>query len=129
MSVKLDQSLDEILSSRRQTARRGGRGGRRAANSDRASAVAPVGGVKKTTRTTRGSARAVVPSGPASGTGDSKIIVSNLVCGVNLLLIKIPLTICPSLPTSTRFRSRYVELEATVFLDFPRQLLHGRRYC
>lgn len=85
MSDKLDQSLDEILNSRRQTARHG-RGGRRAPSSAKPSVAAPVGGVKKNTRTTRGSVRAAVPSGPAAGSGDSKIIVSNLVCDCNLPL-------------------------------------------
>ena len=79
MSEKLDQSLDEILSTRRKTARRGGRGGRRAPNPANAT-VAPIGGIKKNTRVTRGTVKTGVPSGPAAGSGDSKIIVSNLVC-------------------------------------------------
>lgn len=82
MTDKLDQSLDEILNSRRQTSRRG-RGGRRAPNSAKPTVAAPVGGVKKNTRTVRGGVRAAVPSGPAAGNGDSKIIVSNLVCDRN----------------------------------------------
>ena len=81
MSEKLDQSLDEILSTRRHSARRGGRGGRRTTNPAKATATAPVGGIKKSTKTARGNVRAVVPSGPAAGNGDSKIIVSNLVSG------------------------------------------------
>lgn len=79
MSGKLDQSLDEILNSRRQTARRG-RGGRQGSNLAKANASAPVGGIKKNVRTTRGAGRAVVPSGPLAAHGESKIIVSNLVC-------------------------------------------------
>lgn len=79
MSEKLDQSLDEILSTRRKTARRGGRGGRRAPNPSKAT-VAPIGGIKKNTRVARGSVKTGVPSGPSAGSGDSKIIVSNLVC-------------------------------------------------
>ena len=79
MSGNLDKSLDEILSTRRNTARRG-RGGRRVPNAARKSAAAPVGGVKKATKETpRTSGRSSVPSGPAGGSGDSKIIVSNLV--------------------------------------------------
>ncbi len=80
MSGKLDQSLDEILSTRRQTARRGR--GRRApipGKMNGATATAPVGGIKKTTKNTRASGRATVPTGPAAGNGESKIIVSNLV--------------------------------------------------
>lgn len=79
MPGKLDQSLDEILSTRRKT---GGRGrGRRVPNAaTRITTAAPVGGVQKTTKVAkRGGAKAVVPNGPAAGTGDSKIIVSNLV--------------------------------------------------
>ncbi|KAA6406791.1 MAG: rna recognition motif containing [Lasallia pustulata] len=84
MSGKLDQSLDEILSSRRQSARGRGRG-RRAPNPARtngATVAVPVGGIKKTSKTTRGGAKAAVPSGPAVS-GDSKIIVSNLPPDVN----------------------------------------------
>ena len=85
MSGKLDQSLDEILSSRRQTARRGGRGGNRAANTSKRTVAAPVGGIKKNiSRTSRGTGRPIVPSGPADGVGGSKIIVSNLVCLTHL---------------------------------------------
>ena len=79
MSEKLDQSLDEILGSRRGNARRG-RGGRRVASSARTTVAAPVGGIKKNTKVGRGGpAKAAVPSGPAAGNGESKIIVSNLV--------------------------------------------------
>lgn len=83
MSGKLDQSLDEILSSRRHSARRGGRGGNRNTNASKRNVAPPVGGIKKnhiTTRNARGAGRQVVPSGPADGAGASKIIVSNLVC-------------------------------------------------
>ena len=73
MSGKLDQSLDEILSTRRNTAR-----GRPVRRGTRTRAVAaPVGGVQKNTKTvakttTKGAAA-------AAGGLDSKIIVSNLV--------------------------------------------------
>ena len=76
MASKLDQSLDEILTTRKAGARRGGRG-RRAVTGNR---NAPSGGVKKNTAApTRSSGRtnstaALVPAGK-----DSKIIVSNLV--------------------------------------------------
>ena len=79
MSAKLDQSLDEILSTRK-TPRGRGRG-RRAPNTARTNgaAAAPVGGIQKTARSTRGSARAAAPTGPTAGSGESKVIVSNLV--------------------------------------------------
>lgn len=81
MSGKLDQSLDEILSTRRKTAgRRGGRGGRRAGNGTKAATAAPVGGIQKNSRSAKvAPAKSAVPSGPAAGNGESKIIVSNLV--------------------------------------------------
>lgn len=78
MSGKLDQSLDQILSTRRSSARRG-RGGRRTPNPAKAHVTAPVGGIKKNTKLTKGAGRAMVPSGPAAGNGESKIIVSNMV--------------------------------------------------
>ena len=79
MSSKLDQGLDDIISSNRTGRGRGrGRGGRRVAS--KATTTAPVGGVKKNTRSaTRGTVRASVPTGPANGSGESKVIVSNLV--------------------------------------------------
>ncbi len=81
MSGKLDQSLDEILSTRRKTAgRRGGRGGRRVGTATKTAIAAPVGGIQKNTRGAKAApAKSVVPSGPAAGNGESKIIVSNLV--------------------------------------------------
>lgn len=94
MSGKLDQSLDEILSSRRHSARRGGRGAYRHTNTNRRTVAPPVGGIKKnhaTTRNTRGAGRQVVPSGPADGVGASKIIVSNLVSITSLSLSRIQL--------------------------------------
>lgn len=78
MSGKLDQSLDQILNTRRSSARRG-RGGRRAPNSTKIHVAVPVGGIKKNTKPTKGAGRATVPSGPAAGNGESKIIVSNMV--------------------------------------------------
>lgn len=83
MSGKLDQSLDEILSTRRKSATgRGGRG-RRVPNSGRKATIPPVGGVgKKTHLVGRAAVKGSAPSGPASGLG-SKIIVSNLPPDVN----------------------------------------------
>ena len=80
MSGKLDQSLDDILKTSRRSAPKGarGRGGRRVGHPGRpAAAAAPVGGVKKTVKQAKGTGKAV-PTGP-SGSGESKIQVSNLV--------------------------------------------------
>ncbi|MCJ1456341.1 hypothetical protein MMC28_006702 [Mycoblastus sanguinarius] len=87
MSGKLDQSLDDILSTRRNTARRG-RGGRRGPNTTRVATATPVGGIQKNVRGTKAAAKVAVPSGPAAGNGDSKIIVSNLPPDVNEVQIK-----------------------------------------
>lgn len=75
MSGKLDQSLDEILSTRRAGGTRG-RASRRPRAGRAAAAAAPVGGVKKNTKQ---AAKAPVPSGPAGRSGEGKISVSNLV--------------------------------------------------
>lgn len=78
MSGNLDKSLDEILSTRRNTARRGR--ARRAPNTTRKTTAAPVGGVSKAARNApKPAGKTSVPSGPSSGHGESKIIVSNLV--------------------------------------------------
>ena len=88
MSGKLDQSLDEILSTRRKTAGRRGRGVRRAGAGTKAAAAAPVGGVQKNARLAKTApAKSAVPSGPAAGNGESKIIVSNLVRPLESLVI------------------------------------------
>lgn len=85
MSGKLDQSLDEILSTNKRSVVRGkGRGNRRVSQPGRAAAVAaPVGGVKKNLRQAKGAVKAT-PTGPAAS-GDSRIQVSNLV-GTSYLL-------------------------------------------
>lgn len=88
MSGKLDQSLDEILSTRRKTAGRRGRGVRRAGAGTKAAAAAPVGGIQKNVRVAKTApAKSAVPSGPAAGNGESKIIVSNLVRLLEMLTI------------------------------------------
>jgi THO complex subunit 4 len=81
MSGKLDQSLDEILSTQKGSVRgRGPRRGRRVAQAGRTTAVvaAPVGGVKKSAKQPKGAVKSV-PTGPSGGSGDSRIQVSNLV--------------------------------------------------
>ena len=75
---KLDQSLEDILDTRKKTAGRRGRG-RRVPNGARVTTAAPSGGVQKKAKAANGVAKVVVPVGPAAGSGDSKIIVSNLV--------------------------------------------------
>ncbi len=78
MSAKLDMALDDVVMTER-TARRGrGRGrARRAPNAARK--AAPVGGIQKNTKATKGPMKPVVPNGRVSGGRESKIIVSNLV--------------------------------------------------
>ena len=86
MSMNLDKSLDEILSTRRDTTRRGrGRGGRRGGAAGRKPTAAPAGGVGKNTRSAaRPGPKAPVPNGPGAASGESKIIVSNLVSHMSL---------------------------------------------
>jgi THO complex subunit 4 len=80
MSGKLDQSLDEILSTQKSVRGRGTRRGRRAPQAGRTTAViaAPVGGVKKNPKQAKGAVKAI-PTGPSGGNGESRIQVSNLV--------------------------------------------------
>jgi len=86
MSTKLDQPLDQIVNSRRQSARRGAR--RRTGIGAKSSATqAPVGGVKKVTRITKTAGKGA-PSGQSSGLTESKIIVSGLPPDVNEANIK-----------------------------------------
>ncbi|KAK2001266.1 hypothetical protein LX36DRAFT_708669 [Colletotrichum falcatum] len=85
MSGKLDQSLDEILSTQR---RAGGRRSQRRSTGGRPAAAAPVGGVQKTSKPARAAANKPNAAKPAQGTGDSKVIVSNLPKDVNEQQIK-----------------------------------------
>ncbi|KAI1083740.1 RNA recognition domain-containing protein [Whalleya microplaca] len=77
MSGKLDQSLDEILSTQRRGA--GGRGGRRSVrrSAGRPTTTAPVGGVQKTSKP-RAASTKQTPAKTAGGSGESKVVVSNL---------------------------------------------------
>ncbi|KAG5927261.1 hypothetical protein E4U42_002412 [Claviceps africana] len=74
MSSKLDKPLDEIVSAKRQSARNRRSTQRRSPGSKPS---APIGGVQKNSKPVRGTA---VKPGPAkaNGTGESKVIVSNL---------------------------------------------------
>ncbi|KAI0013217.1 RNA recognition domain-containing protein [Xylariaceae sp. FL0662B] len=78
MSGKLDQSLDEILSTQRRGA--SGRGGRRSVrrSAGRPATTAPVGGVQKTSKQPRAAAAKQAPAKTAGGSGESKVVVSNL---------------------------------------------------
>ena len=81
MSGKLDQSLDEILSTqRRGKSNARGRGGRRSAGGKPAN-VAPAGGIQKNTKPARNAGKQA-PAKNAGLTGESKIVVSNLVSRV-----------------------------------------------
>lgn len=71
MSSKLNKSLDEILS----TQQRRRRATRRAASRP---TIAPVGGIQKSTKPARNAAKPA-PAKNAGATGESKIMVSNLV--------------------------------------------------
>lgn len=86
MSGKMNQSLDEILSSQRRNATRGRAAQRR--SSGRPSKAAPVGGVQKTAKPARGTAGKPAPTRATGTIGDSKIVVSNLPKDVSEAQIK-----------------------------------------
>jgi len=77
MSGKLDQSLDEILSTQRRNAGRR-RGPARRASAGNKAPTAPAGGIQKKTQPAR-SASKPTPKKGSGVTGESKIVVSNLV--------------------------------------------------
>lgn len=77
MSGKLDQSLDEILSTQRRAA--GGRRPNQRRSARRAVTAAPVGGVQKTSKQPRAAAAKQIPAKAAGVHGESKVVVSNLV--------------------------------------------------
>lgn len=78
MSGKLDQSLDEILSTQRRNATKR-RSSRRTAIGNRPAPTAPAGGIQKKPQTARNAANPK-PTKGSGLTGESKIMVSNLVC-------------------------------------------------
>ncbi|CAG8949615.1 hypothetical protein HYFRA_00007848 [Hymenoscyphus fraxineus] len=93
MSGKLDQSLDEILSStnRRSSVRGGAKGSavtRRSRRTAKPTVAPPVGGVKKPQRGGKTGAKAI-PTGPSGLSGESKILVSNLPKDVTEAMVKI----------------------------------------
>lgn len=84
MSGKLDQSLDEIVSTQRKTGGRRGRNPVRRA-SGRPATTAPVGGVQKSTKKPQTAAKQA-PTKASGGPGDSKVVVSNLVSEAHTIL-------------------------------------------
>lgn len=72
MSANLDKSLDDLVGNRRQSARR-------RANRRSAAKAATVGGVKKSSKATKATAKVAHPT-PSAPAASSKIIVSGLVC-------------------------------------------------
>lgn len=89
MSGKLDQSLDEILSNQRRNQTRR-RSTRRSAGANRPATTAPAGGIQKTTKPARNAAKPTAAKGTGL-TGESKIMVSNLVSRVS----DVALSVCP----------------------------------
>lgn len=89
MSGKLDQSLDDIVSSHRRGPGRGPRGRRSGPTRSAAtkSTAAPVGGIKKNTTKAAKPVIKGAPTGPSGVSGNSRIIISGLVSTqVNQLL-------------------------------------------
>jgi THO complex subunit 4 len=78
MSGKLDQSLDEILTSQRRNQQGRRRSQRRPAGTTRPTTTAPAGGIQKNTKPARGATKPT-PAKGAGVSGESKIMVSNLV--------------------------------------------------
>ncbi|RYP78035.1 hypothetical protein DL770_006967 [Monosporascus sp. CRB-9-2] len=90
MSGKLDQSLDEILSTQRRAA--GGRRRSQRRSSGRPAPAAPVGGVQKNLKQSRAAATKQAPAKATGGHGESKVVVSNLPKDVNENQIKVYLS-------------------------------------
>ncbi|KAJ5508607.1 hypothetical protein N7527_010750 [Penicillium freii] len=82
MSANLDKSLDDLVGSRRQTARHSAR--RRSGSRRAATKPSAVGGVKKSTKATP---KAAHPA-PVAQTGSSKILVSGLPSDVSEANVK-----------------------------------------
>lgn len=94
MSNKMELSLDEILKTSKNTAPRRGRGGRKSTSGRPAPAATPVGGVAKNTRQSK-QAKSVPTAPAASFGGETKIMVSNLVCRTSTVIFARPrLTVC-----------------------------------
>ncbi|KAK4458813.1 hypothetical protein QBC42DRAFT_275851 [Cladorrhinum samala] len=87
MSGKLDQSLDEILSSQRKNQQGRRKSQRRSVGANRPTTAAPAGGIQKTTKPARNATKAATGKG-AGIVGESKIVVSNLPKDVSEAQIK-----------------------------------------
>jgi len=89
MSGKLDQSLDEILTSQRRNQQQGRRRSqRRPAGATNAAPAAPAGGIQKNAKNARGASKPT-PAKGAGLSGESKIMVSNLPKDVSESQIKV----------------------------------------
>lgn len=91
-SGKLDQPLDEIISTQRRAVGARRRNPRHSAG--RPAAASPVGGVQKTSRQPRNAATKQAPAKAAGNHGESKVVVSNLVSGILVYQIRIPSCKC-----------------------------------
>lgn len=128
MSGKLDQSLDDIVKTRRQTARRPGRGRGGASGARTTTSTAPpAGGVSKSARNVKQSTKAVRPLAPSGGTAESKIIVSGLVRQHHCSIRQSTYLKCFSLRTFLSHKSRYVEMVSTTCL-FPQACHFSRSF-
>ncbi len=78
MASNIEVSLDEMLSNQRKTSGRR----RSTRRSSGPAKPAPAGGIQKSTRPPRGNATKAAPSKPSGMVGESKIVVSNLVCTI-----------------------------------------------
>lgn len=87
MASKLDQSLDEMLSTQRKTG--GGNRRRSTRRSTGPAKPAPAGGIQKNTKPARGNNPKNAPSKPTGAVGESKIVVSNLPKDVSEAQIKV----------------------------------------
>ncbi|KAI1825781.1 hypothetical protein F4861DRAFT_537800 [Xylaria intraflava] len=86
MSGKLDQPLDEIISTQRRAV--GGRRRSQRRSTGRTATTAPVGGVQKTSKPPRNAVTKQAPVKAAAAHGESKVVVSNLPKDVNESQIK-----------------------------------------
>lgn len=111
MSANLDKSLDDLVGSRRQTARHSAR--RRGGSRRTATKPSAVGGVKKSTKA---APKAAHPA-PVAQTGPSKILVSGLVSYPSFRFSSVYTCPCAnliSLLMCPRPISRYVDLKALI---------------
>ncbi|KAI9893408.1 MAG: hypothetical protein M1814_006705 [Vezdaea aestivalis] len=75
MTTKLDQSLEDVITTGRKMSSR--RGGRRVGKGTQSRTAVPVGGIAKGSRAAKATAKTATPLGPTRK-GEGKVIVSNL---------------------------------------------------